>query len=327
MKSARLTNSLWFGICALAIAWLLVTGTPYENTLWLAATGKVDLGLSLFYRFRDSTIVTDGTWGGPGLGIFLGVCSLIGVRSAWSVTIVLQAFLLHQKSLKIKIFSAALLVAALLWGEALLVWNLLFTLLVHVFGRIAAPRNLRAVLITLVALAGFLGAVELPWVMGNPARSVTRQRVLGGKSHFDVLKPQLRRPAIILHESCLAVLNPDDLRGVQSTELLSRSSLANFEAVILLDLKIVEMNYRFLTMKDEKGEFVFSNAARNFAEKEKAHAAAVRARLESAKNLCLIAPFDLLPDQEAPPYSRAREILDARRKAGLPTRVIQLGGA
>ncbi|MFZ5630157.1 MAG: hypothetical protein ACOY5B_13585 [Spirochaetota bacterium] len=302
-----------------------MAGTPYENTLWLAATGKVDLGLSLFYRFRDSTIVTDGSWGGPGLGIFLGVCSLIGVRATWSLTIVLQVVLLRQKSLKIKFSSGALLVAALLWGEALLVWNLLFTFLVHVFGRIAAPRNLPAVLATLGALAGFLGTIELAWVMGNPARSVTRQRVLGGKSHFDILKPQLRRPAIELHENCLAVLNPDDLRGVQSTELLSRSSLANFEAVILLDLKIVEMNYRFLTMKDEKGEFVFSNAARHFAENEKAHAAAVRARLESATNLCLIAPFDRLPEQESAPFSRAREILEARKKAGLSTKVIQLG--
>lgn len=315
---------LWYSFCALSVAWLLAAGTPYENTLWLAATGKTDLGLSLFYGFRDSTIVTDGSWGGAGLSIFLGVCSLIGVRAAWSATILLQAVALRQKPLTIRLFSCMLLVAALLWGEALLVWNLLFALLVYVFGRIAAPRNLSAALTTLVALAGFLGAVELTWILGNPARSVTRQRVLGGKSHFDTLQPRLRRPAIELHENCLAAINPDDLRGVQSTELLSRSSLARFEAVILLDLKVVEANYRFLTLKDEKGEFLFSDAARAFAEKEKAHAAAVRARLESAANLCLIAPFDRLPEQENRPLSRAREILDARKKAGLSTRVIQL---
>jgi hypothetical protein len=302
----------------------LLAGTAYENTLYLAATGKVDLGLYLFYRFRDSTIVTDGSWVGPGLRIFLIACSLMGVRIAWAATVVLQALLLRHKSVSIKLSSLALLLAGLIWGEALLVWNLLFTLLVTLFGRMSAPRRGLALLATLCALAAFLGAVELAWLLGNPARSVTRQRVLGGKSHFDTLKPQLRRHAIELHENCLAVINPDDLRGVQSTELLSRSSLANFEKIILLDLKIVEMNYRFLAIKDEKGEFVFSHAARTFAEKEKAYADTVRARLETANSLCLIAPFDRLPDQETFPYSRAREILDARKKAGFTTKVIQL---
>ncbi|HNN01833.1 MAG TPA: hypothetical protein PKG67_15350, partial [Turneriella sp.] len=182
MKSARLTNSLWFGICALAIAWLLVTGTPYENTLWLAATGKVDLGLSLFYRFRDSSIATNGSWGGPGLSAFLGLCAFIGVRATWVSTVVLQTVLLRQKSLAIQAASLLLLFAGLLWGEALLSWSLLFTLLVTLFSRIPAPRRGLALVGTLSALAGFACSVGLVWALGNPARSVTRQRVLGGKS-------------------------------------------------------------------------------------------------------------------------------------------------
>ncbi|GAB4426565.1 MAG: hypothetical protein OHK0011_08170 [Turneriella sp.] len=302
----------------------MLAGTPYENTLWLAATGKADLGLSLFYRFRDSGIATDGSWGGVGLSTFLALCYLLGVRAAWTATIVLQAILLRHKSNRVQLASLLFLFAGATWGEALLAWNLLFALMVTVFGRIAAPRRGTALLATLATLAGFVCSIELVWILGNPARSITRQRVLGGQSHLDVMKPQLRRAAIELDEKCVAALNPDDLRGVQSAELLSRSSLANFEAVVLIDLKVVEANYRFLSLTDEKGEFVFSNAARTFAKKEKTHAAAVRARLESATNLCLVAPFDRLPDQETPPYSRAREILDARRKASLSTRIIQL---
>lgn len=302
----------------------MLEGTSYENTLWLAATGKADLGLSLFYRFRDSSIATDGSLGGAGLRVFLIACSLLGVRAAWAATVVMQALLLRHKSVRIQLSSLALLLAGLIWGEALLAWNLLCTLLVTLFGRISAPRRGLALLATLCALAAFLASVELAWILGNPARSLNRQRVLGGKSSWDTLRPRLRRAGIELHENCLAALNPDDLRGVQSAELLSRASLARFKAVVLLDLKIVESNYRFLALKDEKGKFIFSNAARAFAEKEKSHAAAVRARLESAANLCLIAPFDQLPDYETAPYSRAREILDARRKAGLPTSVIQL---
>lgn len=317
----------WPGTCALAVIWLIIAGTPCENTLWLAATGRSDLGLALFYRFRDSTIVTDGSWIGPGLRSFLLVCSLLGVRATWSASVLLQALLLRNRSVREKAASLVLLLAGLIWGEALLAWNLLFTLLLTLFSRISVPRRGLQLLATLCALAAFSGAVELVWALGNPARSLNRQRVLGGKSLMDTLRPQLRRPAIELHENCLAVLNPDDLRGVQSAELLSRASLKGFEAVVLLDLKIVEANYRLLALQDEKGEFIFSDAARTFAAQERAHAAAVRARLESAAKLCLIAPFDILPEQEAPPYSRAREILDARRRAGLPTQVIQLPGA
>ncbi|MFO1480979.1 MAG: hypothetical protein U1F40_12325 [Turneriella sp.] len=314
----------WIGSCAVAATWLLVAGTTYENTLWLAATGKTDLGLSLFYRFRDSSIATNGSWGGPGLSAFLGLCAFIGVRATWVSTVVLQTVLLRQKSLAIQAASLLLLFAGLLWGEALLSWSLLFTLLVTLFSRIPAPRRGLALVGTLSALAGFACSVGLVWALGNPARSVTRQRVLGGKSLFDTLQLQVRPTSIELHENCLAVLNSDDLRGVQSAELLSRSTLARFSGITLLDLKIVEVNYRFLALKDERGDFLFSNAARSFAEKERTHAAAVRAHLEAVPNLCLIAPFDRLPDQEAPPYSRAREILDARKKAGLPTQVIQL---
>jgi len=302
----------------------LLAGTPYENTLWLAATGKSDLGLSLFYRFRDSSIATDGSWGGPGLTVFLSIASLIGVRGAWAAGIALQAILLRQKPLAIQGASLLLLYAGLLWGEALLVWNLVFTLLVTLAGRLAAPRGRLALVATLGVLAVFLGSVELAWILGNPARMLTRQRVLGGKSYQDTLKPHSRLSAIELRNDCVAVLNPDDLRGVQGAELLSRASLAGFREIVLLDLKIVEANYRYLSLRDEKGEFLFSNAARAFAEKEQLYAASVRARLETAANLCLIAPFDRLPEQENPPFSRAREILEVRKKAGLPTQVVQL---
>jgi hypothetical protein len=302
----------------------LLAGTPYENTLWLAATGKSDLGLSLFYRFRDSSIATDGSWGGPGLKVFLCISSLIGVRGAWAAGIMLQAILLRQKSLAIQGVSLLFLFAGLLWGEALLSWNLLFILLVNLIGRIAAPRRGFALVATFFVFAGFLSCIELVWVLGNPARSWTRQSVLGGESFLDTLHPHLRHPGIELREDCLAVLNPDDMRGVQSAELLSRASLAGFHGIVLLDLKVVEANYRYLSLKDEKGEFLFSNAARAFAEKEQLYAASVRARLVTAANLCLIAPFDRLPEQETPPFSRAREILEVRKKAGLPTQVVQL---
>ncbi len=315
----------WIAVCTLAALWLLLAGTPYENTLWLAATSRTDLGLSLFYRFRDSSIATDGSWGGLPLQVFLTLCSLVGVRIPWASTALLQAILLYKKSLAIQSASFLLLLAGLLWGEAMLAWNLLFTLLLTLFSRISAPYRGRALLATLSTLASFVCAVAMVWVFGSPARTLTRQQVLGGRSVFDTLKPKIRQPGIELRENCLAVLNPDDLRGLESAELLSRASLTAFSGIVLLDLKIVEANYRFLSLKDEKGDFLFSTAARTFAEKEKAHAATVRARLEAAPSLCLIAPFDRLPDQETPPYSRAREILDARKKAGLTTQVIQLG--
>jgi hypothetical protein len=320
----RLKSIIWFGSCALAAGWLLLAGTAYENTLYLAATGKVDLGLSLFYRFRDSTIVTDGSWGGPGLKVFLALCALIGVRAAWALTIVSQAALLRDKSNAIQLTSLALLCAGVIWGEALLVWNLLFALLVTVWSRMTAARHALALSATLCAVAGLLCSIELAWILGNPMRSVTRQRVLGGKSFQDTLSPHLRSPGIELYETCVAALNPDDLRGVQSAELLSRASLGRFAQVVLVDLKVIQQNYRYLALKDEKGEFVFSHAARTFAEKEKAYADTVRVSLETASSLCLIAPFDRLPDQEAYPYSRAREILDVRKQAGLTTKVIQL---
>lgn len=317
----------WIAACALGAAWLLILGTPYENTLWLAAIGKVDLGLSFFYRFRDSGIAVDGSWGGVGTKAFLALCSLVGIRLVWGMTIVAQALLLRHKSVWIQTASLTLLAAALLWGEALLVWNLVFTLLVTLAGRLAAPRGRLALVATLGVLAVFLGSVELAWILGNPARMLTRQRALGGKSYQDTLKPHSRQATIELRNDCVAVLNPDDLRGVQSVELLSRASLAGFAEIVLLDLKVVEANYRYLSLKDEKGEFLFSDAARSFAEKEQDYAASQRARLESVANVCLLAPFDRLPDQETLPFSRARKILDARKKAGLPTQIIQLPAA
>jgi hypothetical protein len=82
-----------------------------------------------------------------------------------------------------------------------------------------------------------------------------------------------------------------------------------------------------LSLKDEKGKPVFSDAARAFAAAEAGYAQKILPDLIAAKDLCLIANFDTSPTKENPPYSRARKISELRKKAGLDTKIIQLPAA
>lgn len=325
MSLLRVFHLVWLlalFACALHIG---VFGTPWENTLGLAAEKKIDLGVALFYRYRDATIAVDGSFGSPTLPVFLAVLKLSGVRLFWISTVVVQALFLRQCSFGVRLLSLGLLAGGVIWGEAFLVWNFLFTLLVALVRRLVAPRKIASLTVTAGILAGFLFSVQLAWLMGNPARVLKRYRVLGGNSHWDVIRWQ-RLPKIDLAESCAYAINPDDLHGVQSVELFSRRSLSRLHEVVLVDLKVIEANYRFLHLKDGEGDPLFSAEARAFAEKEKKYAAALHTWLRTIPRLCLVAPFDRLPELEERPFSRAREIVDDRKKSGLGTLVIQLPG-
>ena len=133
-----------------------------------------------------------------------------------------------------------------------------------------------------------------------------------------------RGEKIGITENCLAAINPSDLRAISSLELLEKKSAGALPQIRLIDLKVVEKNYRLLTLKDEKGAPLFSDAARAFARAEILYAQKIQPELLSATRLCLIANFDTAPENETAPFSRAREILEARKKARLDTRVIQL---
>ena len=306
-----------------------LVGTPWENTLTLAAENRLDLKAAFFYRYRDVSLLGGFGAATPAVSAIMTLIGIFGSRILFISICLATGALVLRSAFRLRLLMLLPVTAGLAFGEAFLLWSLLIALLSHGYARI---RQRRAVTlswrshaiyaIAMVFALTFLGA--LISAFANPLHTLVRHKVLAGKSVVDRLQIHVPAAGITFEDSCAALVNPDDLRGVNAIELLSKSSVRAFSEIRLLDLKIVERNYGMLRLKNERGEFIFSQAARDFGQAEVQYAAAQQQFWQTAPQLCLVAVFDTAPEKEEAPFSRARLILDARKKAGLITRVIQL---
>lgn len=255
--------------------WVALVLWSQENTLVLAAQGKISLNAAWGYRFRSAELLA-----APG-----------------DFPLMLHAF---------KPFGARILCV--------------LVILVHLPALFkTTPRALKIA----AATAGVISLL-LFFSFANPKLFIQRQRVMGGAALADGIGLGAKGEKIAITENCLAAVNPSDLRAISSLELIEQKSTERLSAIRLVDLKVVEENYRLLQLKDEKGAPLFSDAARAFAAAEVAYARQFLPELETAKTLCLIGNFDTLPQNESTPFSRARRLIEARKKANLDTKVIQL---
>lgn len=312
------------------IVYVFAASLPHENALALAADGKLQLTTVWGYRFRHADLL--GMAYQPDL--LLALLKFSGVKAFWCAVILLQTLILASERRILRGIFACTIAAGIVFAPGLVLWSAALSGLIVAVPRLrsllrsAAPdaaggkpgKILRAVPVTL-ATATFIYAAL--W-LANPLYHVHRQRVLGGRSFRDGTLAAEKGDRLQLRETCLAVINPDDLRAVSSLEKISLASLRAMPALALIDLKVVEANYRLLTLRDEKGVFVFTDEARAFAAAEKKHSEKLLPPILAAGNVCLIANFETLPDAETPPFSRARGIYEQRKKAGLATRIIQL---
>lgn len=313
---------------AASLVYIFIAALPHENALSLAADGKLQLTTVWGYRFRHADLL--GAASQPVLLVTL--LKILGAKGLWISTIVLQALVLFGRHRVLRGLFTCFAAASVVFAPALIFWSAALA------GLIAVVRSLQGILrrspdgqrparamIACAAVALITGGFiySALW-LANPLHHIHRQRVLGGKSFRDGALTVETGQRLQLNEACLAVINPDDLRAVSSLEKVSLTSLRQLPAVALIDLKVVEANYRLLTLRDEKGALVFSDMARAFAAAEKKHAENLMPSILSAKQVCLVANFDVMPAAEAAPFSRARQIYEARKKSGLDTRIIQL---
>ena len=313
----------------LAAGYVAIIGTPWENTFSLAASGKLDLNVAWFYRFREAALLDGFGASTVFVKIMLGCIHLTSSRFFWAALCMTIGVISFGQSRLLRVLLLLPLTAGLAFGEAFIIWCLTLALVAHIItnfvsrDKTQAPwaRTVPAAGIALVMLIFFIGLIVS---VANPRDALTRQKVLAGKSFSDRLHVFTGSQRIDVEDSCLAVLNPDDLRGINAIEQLSRASLYKFSEIRLLDLKVVERNYLLLNLKNETGKFMFSDAARAYAGAEKLYAATQLIAILSAPSVCLIAAFEVLPEREAKPHSRAREILDLRKAAGRETHIIQL---
>jgi len=313
----------------LAALYIGFVGTPWENTLTLASENRLDLKTAFFYRYRDASLLGGFGAATPAVSALLTLIGIAGSRILFISICLATGALMLRRSFGLAFLMLLPVTAGLAFGEAFLLWSLLIALLLHGYAHIrrrsatGLSGRRHALYSTAMALAILFLVVSIS-VFANPMHPLIRHKVLAGKSVIDRLQVYAPAARITMEDSCAALVNPDDLRGVNAIELLSRSSVRAFSEVRLLDLKIVERNYGMLKLKNEKGEFIFSQAARDFGQAELQYAAAQQQYWQTAPQLCLIAVFDTAPEKEEAPFSRARLILDARKKAGLITRVIQM---
>lgn len=266
---------VFFAVSLLLVLWSTVLLWSQENTLSLAASGKVDFNAAWGYRFR--------------LAEFLA--------APRDTPLILQFF----RPLGARVFCILLI-------------------LFHLPALVRRPPR---ILTAFAAVAAVITGA-LFFSLANPAFVIARQRVMGGAGLTDGIGLGTGTEKVAVTENCLAAINPSDLRAVSSLELLDKKSAGALPQIRLVDLKVVEKNYRLLALKNEKGAPLFSDAARAFAQAELLYAQKIRNELLAAPRLCLIANFDTAPENETAPFSRAREILDARKKIKYDTRVIQL---
>ena len=302
---------LWLG-AAIAVFWLLYHGTSEDNALRLASAGGIDLHTVWAYRFRSAAEfhATGGTQ-------ILLKPFIIGAPLLFVVMLVFNAVLLAYRRTWIKIFGAVVLPLLAYFAPAAISWS---TCLVAVAAAIQLRRQWFAAIFFVLCAAW---CAALGSVIANPFDMIHRQRVLGGISYRDLFAVS-GGEKIDIRENCLAAINPHDLRAISSLERIRYASLTALSGIALVDLKAVEENYRLLSIRGKNGDFVFSDEARLYAEAEKRYAAVKLLGLLNAERLCLIANFDVHPDQEVIPFTRARQISDARRKFGRETVIIHL---
>jgi len=313
-------------VFALIALWLLFYGTPFENALSLAAERRIGLDTLLFYQYRDATLL--GKSFGIATNFLLAAIGVVGSRVWWGFVLLMQAALLTRARTITQLVFIVFAAAVPFWGEPVLVWSsawLLLIVSVRGLRRLFPWRQnylgLAQVALTLLATIFFFAIAT---ALASPLLYLKRQQTLGGVSTYDLMRPYRFGQRIALKENCVAVINPPDLRGVNSLELMTRTTLKSFAAIAVLDLKVVAENYRLLGMKDAQGHPLFNAAARAYAAREIEYAARLMPEALRTPQLCLIANFDTLPEVEKPPYSRARAIQDARRKQGLDTKIVQL---
>lgn len=304
-----------------AAGWIVIAGLPAQNALELAAEGKLSIWHVWGYHFRLADLLDKN----ENPGWLLGPVRIFSAQWWWIFLLLLHSVLLARASRWLRLFMAALSSLAVIVAPMALLWLVALSALSSLRAALR-PQYTLVGRIFLFAAAVFSLLYTIPGavVLANPTHAVNRQRVLGGKSYRDEWKISGRPAPISLNESCIAVINPDDLRGVEVLEKLSRESLRRFSRVILLDLKVVTENYRLLLLRNEKGDYLFSDAARTFAAAERRLAERVLPDVLAAPEICLIAAFDRQPGTETAPFSRSRFIIEQRQKGGKPTRVIQV---
>jgi len=313
-----------------AIIYIFAVNLPHENALSLAADGKLNLTTVWGYRFRHSGLLAIESQ--PAL--LIALFKIFGVKAFWCATILLQTLVLMGRNRVRRGFFACFAGAAVIFAPGLVFWSAtlagltvsLRSLQSALQGRQADKAESKTAKYFGGAVAALLtfGSIYCAMWLANPLHHVHRQRVLGGKSFHDGIISAETGSRLQLRKNCLAVINPDDLRAVNSLEKFSLASLRATPALALLDLKVVESNYRLLTLRNEKGAFVFTDEARAFASTEKKHSEKLLPAILAAGSVCLVANFDTMPGAETAPFSRAREIYERRKKAGLDTQIIQL---
>lgn len=311
-----------------SLVYIFLTPLPHENALSLAAEGKLQLTTVWGYRFRHADLL--GAMSQPALLVTL--LKIFGAKGLWSATLLLQTLVLLGRHRALRSLFTCLAAAGVVFAPAIVFWSAALASLVVAVRALQGilrpqpgmhkPANAMIAFAAAAILSG--GFIYCALWLANPLHHIHRQRVLGGKSFRDGALTTETGQRLQLNEACLAVINPDDLRAVSSLEKVSLASLRQLPAVALIDLKVVEANYRLLSLRDEKGALVFSDMARAFAAAEKKHAENGMPSILHTKEVCLIANFDVLPAAETAPFSRARQIYEVRKKSGLDTRIIQL---
>lgn len=322
-------GTLWRMLPFIAAAvYLTFVGTPWENTLQLASENRIDLKVAFFYRFREANLLGGFGFAAPAVSAFLAAIGVMGSRIMWISLCLATGALLAKRPPRVILLMLLPLTFALAFGEAFFLWSLLLALFTHGYAKLrqkAPDTTSRLSLFYWPVMLFSLAFVStLIFTLANPLHALVRHKVLAGKSVIDRLQVFAPATRISVTDSCAALINPDDLRGINAIEKLAKSSLQNFSEIRLLDLKIVERNYALLKIKNERGEFVFSGAARNFGHAEMQYAATQQQFWQTASQLCLIAVFDTPPEKEEAPYSRARVIFDMRKSSGKETKIIQL---
>ncbi|AFM11006.1 hypothetical protein [Turneriella parva] len=331
MTTASLRSAWLYLPYACAAAYVAFLGTPWENTFDLAAQGRLDLKVAFFYRFRDAHFIEGFGFAAPAVTALLAAIKFTGSRWLWVTLMLMTGALAGSRSLAFRVFMLLPLAAAVFLGEAFLLWSLGLALAAQALSLlrqlrlsegagIATKLQSAACIMSLIFLALLIAA------LANPVHAIHRYRVLAGKAVSDRLNAYTGRANLAIDATCVALLNPDDLHGINAVEILAASTLRNFSELRLVDLKIVERNYKLLNLKNEKGDFIFSESARLFGKSESFYAEAQRPFWTEAESLCLVAAFETSPEKEEEPFSRARLIFDARKKLGKDTKIIRLPG-
>jgi hypothetical protein len=329
-KSNKAQSQLrnWLGhipyliIAAAAVTYVLVAETPFANTLTAASDGRIDLTTAWFYRFRAPDLLASMSIWNFTVPAFLFAVRAIGIKILWCALLTLEVWMARKFKASVRVLLLLLLLSGVALGEAAFLWALTIHVLALAIWLVKARgwRSWQAV----VSFVGLVYVTLLTVSIASPLFFLHRQNVLSGKSWVSALRFQTRTHRVDMMENCDAAINPDDIHGFNAIESLSKRALRNFGKLHVIDLKVIDENYRLLAMRDAKGGTIFSDAARNFAQSEIDYARRIMPTLLKTASLCLIADFDPLPQAERPPFTRARKIFEARKTVGLNTVIIQL---